>query len=693
MKARALLTLIVITSPLAANEPTALERGNEAFKAGRFEEAAQAYESEESSRDLLTRRFNSGVSWAQAGSVDKSVERFQEVASKADGELRLSALYNAGHSAFTKAAAIAQEAEALEDPDERARKLAEAAESYQSAAQFFRSVDPPGAAVSRNLEITKTALRAVLDAIAKIEEEKRKRAEEEALKSPDRLVKALADKERLHRGMSRALAKESAQSVRLGSRRLRKSTAETRVLAEKLHHALIAPPPTPPAAQPGQPQPPATPEPNEEEKKRKERAAEAVTRAIEAMTDAEVSHSKLECEAAATAHSKAVVELRTASESFPFEIQEVIDEAIGRQESLNGAMDTLVRAETGGIAPEVKGEGFGKQIVDAIKDKVLLPLAKLVSPKSLEDAKLLTEDEDDVVWGAGILSKAEVPPTPAPPEKAPGHPPVPPEGPQLSAEEAKKLTEDLQTAGKEALEASTRAREELAQGLPIPALPHGKKTLEVLQRAAELLPKPPKPPEERLKELIDRQKAASNATQEVATLAEDSKAPARKSLEQGQRTDGKEAGGIASELEKTVKGAAAAGGAQPPAQVSEAVKKIHEGEEKVFGSAELLSQAKDADAKTAIDSDIKLFEEALALLQGKKDKKDEEKKKDPQQDQQKKQDSKQKKQADKDKQEQKPYALSPRDARFRQQDMDRKRREEEKKLFSAPSTLSVERDW
>jgi hypothetical protein len=687
-----LAVVLAASSLRAAGGP--LSSGNEAFRAGRFEEAAKIYETEDEGSDLLTRRFNAGVSWERAGSADKALERFEDVSARADGELRASAFYNAGHAAFGKASAIAVEAETIQDADEKARKLVDAANAFRSSAQFFRSVEPPDAATSRNIAATKTALRAVLDQIAQIEAEKKKKAEDEALKSPAELLRAIAEKEKTHRGLARALAKEEAQKVRLGSRRLRKSEAENRALAEKLQHHLTEPPPAP--ATPPQGQPPApSPGPSDEEKARNTRAAEAVGRAIEAQKDAELAYAKLDATSAVASHTRAVGELRSAIEAFPLDIATVIGEALSGQETVNGAMDSLAKTAAGGVAPETKGAGMGKKIVDAIKDKVLLPLAKLVAPKGTDDAKPLADDEDDVVWGANIIAQAEIKPPEAPPAQ-PGAPVPPGHPPQLTPEQAKELSEGLRHEGKTAHEESSKAKESLAAGDAGAALPHGKEALEALKRAAELLPKPPKPPEERLKELIEKQKGARQATDALATLADAARDPASKELARTQRIDGKEAADIGDELEKM--GADPASGAQPhPAadNLKEAVKKVREGGEKIFSSAELLAQKKEDDAKAAIDRDVALLEEALALLQGKDqkkddEKKDEQKKQDQEKQQEKKQDSGQEK---KKKEGQKPYALSPRDARLKQQEMDRKRREQEAKIFSAPSTMTVEKDW
>jgi len=675
----------------------ALSDGNRAFREGRFEEAAKIYESEDDDAHLLTRRFNAGVSWAEASSIENAIQHFEDVSARADGELRAAGLYNAGSVSFLKGQAIAAEAFALDPTDagegdgteEVVETLKQAAQAYHSAAQFFRSVDPPDADTLHNIAVTKTALRAVLDKILQLEEAARKKEEEDALKKPAELIRALAAKERLHRSIARGLAKESGSRVRLGSRRLRKAEAETRMLTEKLHHhltteATAASAPASHAPNPSVPVPPGQqPAGTDEEKARLAHAAEALERAIAAQKAAEISYSKLAAADAVGGHTRAVVELRTALEAFPLEIPQVIAEATRIQQATLGAVEDLAKVETGDPAPELEGSGVGKRIVETIKDKVLLPLAKLVSPENLDDAKAIADDEDDVVWGARILSQAVVsapPPSADPAQAAPPGVPPSPEPPQLTAEEAQELTEGLQREGKIAFDAASEAKSELEAGRTASALPEAQKALEALKRAAELLPKKPETPEERLRKLIAKQELAAQAAEGLTDLEDDARTSASEELTRSQREDGKEASSVAEELEK-----------RPDEPAKNAAVKVREGETEIYSSAEALSRLLEAEARLAIERDIALLKEALAILTGEDENQDEQK----DQEQQKKEDEKQQGDSDdkKNKQGGDARALTPREARFRQQEMDRKRRQEEAKIFAAPSGLTVERDW
>ncbi|HVR74916.1 MAG TPA: hypothetical protein VMT52_11315 [Planctomycetota bacterium] len=699
---RAALAVVgALLLPGAIRAGEALELGNAAFREGRFEDAAKAYESEEDAADLLTRRYTAGVSWARAGQGDKALERFEDVSARAEGDLRRRALYNAGHASFERGKALARGARssatadepggAGKDLDARMKDLTEAVRAYKSAEGFFRSIEPPDNDTLRGIAVTKTALRAALDEIARIHEERRREAEEEALKEPAALLAAIIEKERIHRSLSRGLEKAGGSDARLGARRLRKSEAENRALAEKLHHHLAQPEPQPPAPPAGANDPPPTPDGGEETKARKEHAAGALLRAIEAQKDAEVAYAKIDHRAASGHHTRAIAELRSALEAFPIEIARVIAEAV---ETQKGVIQSVEEAQSPAMEPSRgTGSGIGARIVEALTDKVLVPLAKILKPGDLDLLLAAADDEEEVVWGSRLLSQANVDPSPAPPaESGSPHEAHAPAEPALDAEAAKALGEGLRREGAAALEASSKAKEELAAGSAEKALPEARKALEALERAAELLPKPPEPPEERLQKLIERQKGARQAAEGIASLTDDARAAALAELVRAQREDGKEAGGIAALLE-----------ARQDEPAKEASPKVREGEAQVHSSAEALERDLVQESTLAIDRDVKAFEEALALLRGEKkdedqDQKEQQKKDEPdlaQKDDAQRQDpSKQKDGKGKEKKEQaKPYALSPREANYLRQAMDKKRRDEEAKLFTAPSRLTVPRDW
>lgn len=662
------MALLPSVSSLAAD---ALRRGNEAFRRGEYAEAARIYESEGEAEDLFVRRFNAGVSHLRAGALEDALRRFEDVSARAEGKLRDDALYNAGLVRFEQARAAFEAARKVEDPQERGRKLAEAAGAFRAAAELFRRIAEPDPDAEHNLAVAKTALRAALDEIRKLEEEEKKKAEDAALGSPPELLRALAEKERLHRGVSRAVSGEKGSARRLAARRLRKSTEENRRLAEKLQHALEKPEESPPGSKPD----PNAPVRSEEEKKRLQAAAEAVARAIEAQRDAELAYGKLDVAGASPHHARAVREFQRARESLPLEIAQVIQDAVRTQEGVVEALEGLERAERGGLAPEIRGSGLGKVIAEAIRDKVLLPIAKLASPAVGSQAKPLAEDEEDVVWAARIVSRAEIPPSPAPaaPQAtAPGAPAG------LGPEEAKKLSEALRSEGETALRASSKAFEELSAGRASPALPPAKEALEALRRAADLLPKPPESPEERLRKLIEEERKAKEAVEGLGSLAEDLRRTAGVQIATNQRSAGREAASVAKELE---------GRQDEPAQ--RAAPKVREGEERVYASAEAILRERREPAAQAVERAIEAFEEALKLLSG------EGPKPEPKEEEKREGEEKRKEERKEEKPQAKEgsrYLLTPLDAKAIQDEMDRKRREEEAKIF-VPSSVTVEKDW
>jgi len=702
----ALLAFIFATQLEGAN---LLSEGNQAFQAGDFAKAVELYESEEegvddSSAERLTRRFNAGVSLERAGDLDGALTRFEDVSVRARGTLRAAALYNSGGTHFARGRAIARTSFEKEEFEERVAGLTEAARAYHSALEFFRRVereDNDGEFqedAAHNISVTKTALRAVLDEIARMEEEKARQEEDEALKSPEKLLASLQRKEKLHRAASRALAASPGQRVRLACRRLRKSETKNRDLAERLLHVLKTE--APPAASPPGTPPPPTPEPDPEEAARKAHAAAAVAQAIEAMKDAEVAHGKLSVESAVGAHTRAVTHLRTAREAFPVDLPALLEEGIQTQEMVlrgtrqlhgspaepegePGTGGTAAGKSSGGLA------GLGGALVDALEDKILQPLAKLLQPERKDRIQALADEETDVVWVAGLLTQAQLPPPPPEAAAQPspgglpphaGHGGAPGQQPQLSAEEVEAINQALALEGETARAASERAQTALEATDLEAAEGAAEEALAALERLRDLLPKPPEPPEVRLRKLIEKQRSARGVSGALGDLEGDARRAASEELGEAQRVDGKEAASIAEELET-----------RPDEPAKKAVAKIRQGEDEIYASAEASRRGFDTEASAAIDRDIEHLEEALALLSGEQDQEDEGQQN---QDQEQNQDSQGEEPRDEQQQaEQRAYALSPEEARRQQEDMDKKRREEEAKIFAGSSSVTVDKDW
>jgi hypothetical protein len=671
----ALLMLLLAAAAPARGAESLLSRGNQAFREGSFEEAARLYESTESREAFWTRKFNAGVARLQTGEIEQALARFEEVSARAEPELRARAFYNLGYCQFQKGKALEKAAAGLEESKARLEKLVEAAKAYRAGGDFFRKVEPPLEDADHNIAVSKVALRAVLDEIRRLEEEEKRRADDEALKDPASLLATLVAREKLHRRYARALEKEGGRAVRLGSRQLRKAEAENRVLAEKLHHLLGREPGDEEKQQLGE----AESQAREEARERAARAAEPLGRAIAAQREAELAYLHQDPARAAAHHAAAVTELRAARSFFPGDLPALLQEGIAGQEAIIGSAEALTQAEGGGL-PE-GGGGLGKAIVEALKDKVLKPVARLLQPGREDEIKELAGEEEDVVWVAELLSRAELS---APAAQAAGHGAAPPGGQEdagLDPEQLQALNEAVRREGEAARVAAVEAREALAAAKLDTALPAAREALAALRRLEEVLPKPPEPLEARLAKLIERQKGAQLAAGGLDELEGEARSSASAELASLQRAEGVEAEEIGKELEAR----------QGDERAQEAAAKVHSGAFKVFASEESLTRRQARQAEESIEQAVKDLEEALALLSGKDEQGEDRRGEDQGQDQQQQQQQQQGPQ-----QQQEPkgaYALTPREARMKREEMDRKRREEEAKLFAAPSSITVEKDW
>jgi len=668
---------VSITAPLLHSAEDLLARGNSAYHEGEFAEAIHFYESTDSRQDYLSRKFNAGVSFLREGKLDEALTRFEDVSARGDGELARQAFYNLGYCHFQAGTGMtaatpepdpSQPASPTEAIDRRIEQLTQAATSYRSAAGFYRKVKPADDDVDHNIAVTKTALIAVVDELTRLQEEKKRLEEEEALKDPAELLRSLIEKEKLHRSLGRALAREKGSRVRVASRRLSKAEAETRVLTEKLHHYLEK------ALEEEPPQ--GEPPPSDEEKARTKQASEAVDRAISAQKEAEVAYSQRIPAEATGHHSTAIAELRSARTAFPIDLGELVQEGLKTQTEVLEVSRSIEHEQTGGLGSETKGSGFGKMLVDALKDNVLKPLAKKLTPSRDDELDQLADQEGDVVWVAGILKQAEIPASP--PEAAPGQPsPHAPEGPQLTEDEAKALSELIRGEAAVVEEYAIAAVEELTAHEIEPAVPPQEEALAALERIVDLLPKPPESPEEKLRRLIEQQTDAQGAAEGIEDLEAEALSQAAARLSETQREDGRLAGEVATELE-----------ARQDEKAQGAAPKVREGEEHIFSSAEALTREQPREGKESIDKAIEALKEALAILSGQQDQqKKDQQKNDQNQDQQKKEQQK------KEQKNQEKYALTPRQARMLREEMDRKRREEEEKLFSSSPSVTVDRDW
>jgi len=678
-----------------------LGRGNEKFREGLYDEAAALYEEDGVDTDLATRRYNAGVALRRADKTMQAIARFEKSSLDDSEELRMRSCFNLGNSHFDRGYAAYRTAYASEDPpdassnapprspqelqdeqrDARLKALHEAAGSFATAIGFYRRIDPPTAQTRHNIEVAKTARRQSMDEILRIEEERRKEKDDEAIREPATLLPRLIEQERMNRAVARAAAKRGGRGRRLASRRLRKAQAQNRSLTERLLNYLKQNPDGV-GGPPGQtPQPPS-----QEDKKRHDLAIATIARAVDAQQRAEIAYTKVDIESAGPEHSTAISELRNARVLFPLDPRRLAQEALSIQRGQLEASRSLDEAASAGLAGEVKGSGFGKTVIQALKDKVLQPLVRLMTPSQKEELELLGEEEDEVIWSAGVLASVTLDAShfaarQGSPQAPPGGAPQPPD-PALE-QEAKEVTAAIRAEAEVARRESTTAKAALlADRLP-DSISAQEKVITALEALIELFPKPPeqpKDPVEELKELIARQQQAESASEAADGLEGSVHEQALAELSGSQEADGAVAREIAQKL--------AANEEEPASQ--EAAKDVEVGRDHVEASALGLEKAS-ADgtttegARSSIARAVAAFEKALEKLE--QDGEDgEDQQQDPGEG-----DGNQDQVAQN--RHQGGYSLTPRQAQALKEEMDKKRRETMQGVYTGPRAFTVEKDW
>jgi len=674
------IVVAIVFAP-ETDDARVLARGNEAFRDGRFAEAATIYEESGEPGDRMTRLLNAGLAHRAAGDIDRAVERFEKVSTSGDAALETRAFQQLGSISFAKGRAAHDEVDRpppgassagdpstpptapVDDEQEFERKktaLENAARSFRAASEFFHRVEPPHEDVVYDIEVTKIALRQVLDELTRLLEEKARRDEDEALAKPAELLVRLLGEEGQHRALARAAASTGGRGQRLASRQLRQAEAKTRALAERLVNYL------------GRPRAENEPEPAEDEKARTTQAITTIAAAVEAQKEAEIAYAAIDPKNAVEPHGRAIESLRHARELFELDIGQLTAAALETARGVLAGAERLDPSTDDAKTTAGRGAGIGRTILETLEDKVLRPLARLLSPTEKAEIAVLIDAEDDVIWSAGILSRAEIPPTPAGdpaagPAGATGHPGgVEPGQPQLDEAQAKELSEKIRAQGQIALDRSTAAREALgSERLPV-ARSAQAEAIAALEAILALLPKPEPTVVEKLRQMIARQREAESSAGGLEEVEGDARREAAQSLARAQEVDAGQAAAIADEL---------AGGPQADA-TREAVEKVRAGQDRILASSLALDRVLAQPAVESIQAAITALEEALAMLENPEDQ-------DESGDDQQQQNAGQKG----------GYQLDPRRARMLQEEMDRKRREEMEKLYSGPSTFTVERDW
>ncbi|HLU48411.1 MAG TPA: hypothetical protein VK116_10015, partial [Planctomycetota bacterium] len=326
---------------------------------------------------------------------------------------------------------------------------------------------------------------------------------------------------------------------------------------------------------------------------------------------------------------------------------------------------------------------IGRRLIDALKDKYLAPLARSLAPDRSRELVALADEEEEVAWVGSVLAAAEIPPIPAtlgdPHQEAPQTPEsdADREAREKEDAEAKARAETLREEAALVRDHANRAREAFSNQDAEGALAAAVEALDALERILELEPKAPISPEERLQRLVAQEKEAREAARGLETLEGETLDLGAAELGASQREAGKEAEEIATELEKR----------SSDERVVAAVGKVRDGSLAVFASAESLDRREPRPAGESIERAIALFEEALELLAREGESQDDQRER---QNEELEQDDPSSRQAQPS---QDSYTLSPRDARREIEEMDRKRRREEAKLFFESPGITVDKDW
>lgn len=302
-------------------------------------------------------------------------------------------------------------------------------------------------------------------------------------------------------------------------------------------------------------------------------------------------------------------------------------------------------------------------VLPPLVDKLLGDQQSLLSLSSAGDWRLGATEETEIrSWLAHLTTLPD--PAPQAGTKA------------LSAETIGRI----RTLAGDAEAACARAGGHLAAGRVQESVPEQEFVVEKLQAIRELLPRPPVPPAERIRKLIKEEREVEGAIGALPGMSPDARAEESRGLGERQTGNGREAGSIGKELESS-----------PPEREKRAAAKVREAETEVHASAESLRRDLPDPAGASVQRAIASLEEALQILSGKKNEDQQQKQKQNQKDQS--GDQGQKDQPKPERKSEDARKLDSREARRLMEEMDKKRREEEKKLFRGLGGPKVEKDW
>jgi tetratricopeptide (TPR) repeat protein len=170
----AILLLCMVALPFAARAESAadlMEKGNEHYAAGRYDEALKAYE--EAGAELPESgeiSFNKGNAYFRKGEYEKAKEAYEAAAIHTkDPSLEARSQFNLGNTAFATAEALVQ------------KDMKKSLAGYEQSILHYRNglrIDPNIEEAAENIEMTRLRMKDLLDQIKQQEEESKEQQKE-----------------------------------------------------------------------------------------------------------------------------------------------------------------------------------------------------------------------------------------------------------------------------------------------------------------------------------------------------------------------------------------------------------------------------------------------------------------------------------------------------------------------------------
>ncbi|RMG11253.1 MAG: VWA domain-containing protein [Planctomycetota bacterium] len=569
----------------------AFRAGNEAYAAGKLEEAVARYDAVAPGPPgaglgtaALLCRYNAAVALHALGREDEAIERLEAVSVQGQGKLAREATYllavchQAKGLALAKPPAQAGRAEETEEaPNERLERLARAALSLRAALDFFRRVRPRSEREERAIRAVRLRLRHLQERMHRTGEELAEAARQRALRDPGAFLLSGLERVRRTRRVAQRLSQLPKRRRLVGARRLARDEEEWRELVRRLQFGLEHPPAKDPpqGGKSGATPQPRVVEPSDVARDRaRAAAAKALTDVVEASLQLEGALRELDPGACLPLARREIEGLRTALLAQPVNLPRLVAILVQQQ----------------------------AEVVDALDAPGVLP-----------------EEEEEVAWLCRAFAAVAAPEPAGDSSKAPAGDGV---GQGLSPESASAI----RAKGAAAEEAARTAYESLRRGEAAEARPPAERALKLLKEIQDLLPKPPPSLAERIRRLLEEERKAQEEVDGLSGLGEENRRAERERLAQEQAPRAERAERLAQEAERALApstGAGRGGGGSASAQGSEedprgrASEHLRTARDAIGDSVQALKNAQDGPAGEHVQRAVEGLRRALEALQGK----------------------------------------------------------------------------